>query len=793
MANNILVGLTIGARLASNFRGAMGETMSALGGLKRSGTTLRVEHERMGKALARSIAEPIPHIRELRAQYDQLGNSLVRLEARNKALATSMRASEALRSQRANLRGEMMDTAVTGTVVAAPILASISIATGFQEKMRDTRITGGMSAGEEASLSKVVRSSAKQFNQTQDEVATGIGVLVAGGISNAKELAAYAPMMAKSATATKSSMDDVGATAIAMSKNLMIGAKDFESSFTMLAYAGKKGQFEVRDMAKWLPSLSPQFAALGITGKRAVAEIGASLQVARMGAGSNDEAANNFRNFLAKITSPDTLKDFAKAGIDLKGSMQNLVSQGMTPMQAMLKLIQDYMGKQGPGAAAALKQTLAIKDDQERQAAMQRLTEAYKLGELFQDQQAMAFIRPAIEHQQDLQNIQKGAMGAGDSGLLDADLKLRMETSAEQGKRFKVAMSEIALTLGNTLLPAVNSLVEGVVPMLERFESFASKNPGLIKGVLGVAGALIGGKLAMLGLRYGLNLLISPFAAARQAKDRFMAGWSVFQSMRAAGQFAPLATGLRRITGLLSGRLLSGLRLAGQGVLWLGRAMLMNPIGLLVTAIAIGAYLIYRNWDKIKGVLMAGWRWMKVLASTFYDAGGHLITGLIGGVLAKVGAAKATIVKLGGDIKGWFASTLGIKSPSRVFMGFGDNIAQGAALGIRRSTSLASAAAGGMAKAAVSGWGKPGVAQGAAARADLAANLSRSRQQSSMPAAGAAGDSGMQITFSPQITVQGGGDVRDQVAKALELSFTQFERLMKRYESDRMRRSYGTA
>jgi hypothetical protein len=40
-------------------------------------------------------------------------------------------------------------------------------------------------------------------------------------------------------------------------------------------------------------------------------------------------------------------------------------------------------------------------------------------------------------------------------------------------------------------------------------------------------------------------------------------------------------------------------------VLWLGRALLMNPIGLLITGIAVSAYLIYRYWEPIKGFFNA--------------------------------------------------------------------------------------------------------------------------------------------------------------------------------------------
>ncbi|WP_199154412.1 hypothetical protein [Chromobacterium sp. ASV23] len=48
------------------------------------------------------------------------------------------------------------------------------------------------------------------------------------------------------------------------------------------------------------------------------------------------------------------------------------------------------------------------------------------------------------------------------------------------------------------------------------------------------------------------------------------------------------------------------------------------------------------------------------------------------------------------------------------------------------------------------------------------------------------------ITFSPQITISGGAQgVKQQVQEAMQLSFAEFERLMRRYESDRQRRSYA--
>lgn len=49
------------------------------------------------------------------------------------------------------------------------------------------------------------------------------------------------------------------------------------------------------------------------------------------------------------------------------------------------------------------------------------------------------------------------------------------------------------------------------------------------------------------------------------------------------------------------------------------------------------------------------------------------------------------------------------------------------------------------------------------------------------------------ITFAPQITIPGGAgaeQVKSQVNEAMKLSFTEFERMMQRYEQQKVRRAF---
>lgn len=874
MANEVLVGLKIGAAVSGSLHAAFGSAKSTVQQLGRATDGLSAKHKLIGAGLSAALASGGSGIERMRRQYDQVGRSLDQLKLKQEQLNTSIARGSALKEARADLRGQAMETIGTGVALGAPIVQSMRTAIDFKDQTNDIAITGGFDEAEEKRLSDVMRGAALKWNQTQTEVAAGTAVLIAGGISSAKELEAYAPIMAKTATATRASMDDLGSVAIALNDNLGIGAAGLERSMNMLAFAGKSGQFELADMAKWLPQLTPQFAALGITGERAVAEIGASLQIARRGAGSNDEAANNFKNFLSKLTAPETLKAFEKAGIDLQDAMRNLVSEGMSPAQAMVSILTKHLGTKAPEAAAKYQKALDITDAKERETALARLDEAYKLGELFADQQVLSFIRPALANQGDLASIKQGSNDAADKGGLDADWQKRMESPKEQLKQLRVNLSEIGISVGNALVPALVDVTKAIVPLMQSFSAWAGENPEIIKGVVGLVAGLLAGKLAFIGLAYGANLVVSPIVGMTTTVKTLSAKWTLLRAMWQMGKFAPLITGLTRIgsglvtvlrySGLflrgmamafgaplmmaargglmlgkvLGGTLVFGLKLAGQAILWIGRALMMNPIGLLITGIALAAYLIYRYWEPIKGFFGGLWAEIKAgfsgglagilgliinftpvglfyrafagvmgyfgieLPGKFTEFGGMIISGLVNGISNALSSAKDAVVGVGTSIKGWFTETLGIQSPSRVFIGYGANISEGAAIGIASQSDQVRKAALGMATQSAVDLAPPnaaslGLPSGLPRRPPNPQDVSMASMLGNAGSTGPATGTGMGgnpvFHFSPQINVPGGPGVQEQVGQALQLGYTEFVKLIERYNRDKQRRSYDPA
>ena len=203
MANELLVGVKIGAALSGSFHAAFGSAKSTLDRIGQVADKLGNKHQQLGTAMAAAMAKPISNIGALRGQYDRLGQTMDQLRRKQDQLTASIARGDQLKNQRKELRSDAMETVGTALAIGAPVAKSVQVAAAFQDSLRDTAITGEFSKDEEAKLGSTIRESALQWNQTQMEISKGMGVLVAGGLQDAKALEAYAPILAKSATATR--------------------------------------------------------------------------------------------------------------------------------------------------------------------------------------------------------------------------------------------------------------------------------------------------------------------------------------------------------------------------------------------------------------------------------------------------------------------------------------------------------------------------------------------------------------------------------------------------------------
>lgn len=791
---NLTFGLVIGATLAGSFHSAFSQANRSLNLLEQNTTRLSARQERLGQIMAQSLSRPHANLSRLNAQYQRLGAIIEQTRRSQENLNRAMNMNNAVGNLASSARFGLAQQTANLAMVGAGVGYAVKKSATFEDQLIDSQITAGWSVAERSKIGETVRASALQFNQTTEDINRGIGVLVAGGLGAVQDIETLAPKMTKAVTATRSSWEDLGAMTVAMKDNLGISAKDWDKSVNMLIASGKAGQFEVKDMAKWLPNLTQFYQGFGVQGEKAIAEIGASLQIARKGAGTSDEAANNMRNFFSKLTSQDTKRDFEKAGIDLQKSMQNLVAGGMTPMQAMFSTIEQYVGTKSPQALAEFTKAMSIKDDKERQMAVDRLNETYKLGELFQDQQAMSFIRPMLANKQEFANIQNAMYKGGNSDLIGQDYTARMGSSVEQYKSLKIFADDLAITLGDIFKPALLDVVNAVKPLISSFASWAKENPKIVSGMVGLVAGVIGAKLAFFTLGFVVMSVISPFVKLFVVFRQIQSAVVFLRGLAVLGRFAPMAT-----------RFASAIRMIGRAFTVLRTVLMANPIGLAVGLLIMGAVLIYRHWTPIKAFFTNLWASLKAFASSgvsnilktiasfsplglfvkawsavfgyfkglsakFAGFGRDIIQGLINGVTAKFGELKAKMSAMASSVAGAFKGALGIRSPSRVFMGFGANIAEGVAIGIYGKTS-----------------------QAVKASQSMANRLAQTEYSNKVLANKSAGGGGAStIHFSPTISVNGGGaDVASQVQEGLTMSYREFVAMMERYERERNRRAFA--
>lgn len=240
-------------------------------------------------------------------------------------------------------RGRMFDALGTLYVLKEALSAPVQAAQEFDRALAEIGAKGDLSAGQLRGIGQAARQTAAQMNQFATDVVKAQDFLVGMGLDVERATRAM-PSIARAATATGASLEDLSKAGFAAMSNLGIAAQDLARSFDTMAAAGKAGGFELRDMAQYLPSITALASSKGMTGSAGLAQITSALQIVRRGAGDASEAATNFNNILQKINSNDAIKNFRKAGIDIQQVLKQAKANGSDPLEASLRAIDTAIG-----------------------------------------------------------------------------------------------------------------------------------------------------------------------------------------------------------------------------------------------------------------------------------------------------------------------------------------------------------------------------------------------------------------------------------------------------------------
>jgi TP901 family phage tail tape measure protein len=375
-------------------------------------------------------------------------------------------------------------------------------------------------------------------------VAEAAGTLIAAGMDRAL-VRDLLPTIARVATGANASMNDLSRTAFALSSNMGVTGAEMEATLASLMRLGMEGRFELRDMARTFSSLSAAAGQAGAGGRAGAISLGAMLQVALRGAGTADEAANNLQNFISKLTSPETVRNFARMGVNLERVMQDAARQGINPIEAVIQKVRELTGGN-----------------------------AFQIGELFGDMQVLNFLRPMMANVPEyLRLVREGT--AATSGLIDGTVRSQQEGPFRQLEVFFERMEQFGRRIGTALMPAVGA-INGA---LERLSAWAAdidaRFPGLIDGatlwggalltvvaalggILTVAGpfGLVAAALAGAGLLIYQNWdsIVGVFRRLQAAWDRFWSSEQIQEGARIMGAIGDALSGVWDRAGAALGR-----------------------------------------------------------------------------------------------------------------------------------------------------------------------------------------------------------------------------------------------
>ena len=493
-------------------------------------------------------------------------------------------------------RGRMLDAVGALYVLKSAFTAPVQAAQEFDRALADIGAKGNLTSEQLRGIGEAAKATSSQMNQFATDIVKAQDFLVGMGLDVDRATKAM-PSIARAATATGASLEDLSKAGFAAMSNLGVAAEGLGKSFDIMAAAGKAGGFELRDMAQYLPSITALASSKGMSGESGLAQIAAALQIVRRGAGDASEAATNFSNILQKINSNDAIGNFKKLGIDIQKVLKDAKANGTDPLEASLRAINTALGG-----------------------------DMSRLGEIFADAQVQKGLIPLLTGLEDYIRLRDEAARA--DGVISTDFARMMQTSIEQVKQFQIALQNFQTSVGAAMVPVLGGIAGALEPVLELLTSLVNKYPGVSGALVAITAGFIALKAALAGLTF-IGLMGKGGMLASLAFG--LKGVTVaLTALRAVAITAPLGlitSGLTSLRGSLLGLtmlnsagglkavfstlgsgllgLLNPMKLVTAASVALRGALMLTGVGAILIGIAMAGKFIYDNWQGIKELFVA--------------------------------------------------------------------------------------------------------------------------------------------------------------------------------------------
>lgn len=565
------------------------------------------------------------------------------------------------------MRGAGVGMMGAGAVTAAPVIAAAKSYTDFETAMlgvarqvEGAKDDNGKYTQTYYEMGKAIQSLSERLPLTANEMAAIVEGGARMGIQGKENLLKFAETTAVMASAFDLPVDSVGNDIGQLSNLYKIPIDNIK---------------ELGDTINWLDD-------------GALSQGGDIIEVMKRVAGAADFAKMSYKDAAALGSAFLSLGSGAEVAASATNAMIRELSvatmqgkkfqTGLKMIGVNAKQLQKDMNKDATGTILKIMDSIRKLPGEKQLEAATRL-----FGKQFGDD-AGKLATNLDEFRRQLKLVNEEAA----QGSMQRESDTRNATIGAMLTMSKNAVTNVFTDLGETMRPELAAILAYISIVAQGFRTWSQENPRLAATLVSVIKWLAIGLTVLGALTLALGTILVPLAIMKYSL--------VVLGIKASGVFGVLGIGIKA----------------------LGRAFLMNPIGLVITGIALAAYLIYKYWEPITGFFVGLWGQVKQafdggisgvaalvlnwgplglfykafaavmkyfgfdLPEKFTGFGSMIIDGLVTGITNKVEAAKNAIGSAGEAIVGFFKSKLGIKSPSRVFAQMGGFVNEGLAIGL---------------------------------------------------------------------------------------------------------------
>lgn len=445
------------------------------------------------------------------------------------------------------MRGQMLDAVGAGYALWKGLSAPVSAAVEFESAMSDIRKVVDFDS---AASFKQMGEDIRKMSLNIPMAATGIAEIVAAagqsGIAQ-NELSKFAEIAAKVGVAWDIGAGETGEALAKLKTALGLSLDDTASLADAINHLGNNSAASAPQILDVVRRVAPMASQFGMTAEQ-VAAIGAAMT----GAGFEAEVAStsllNVGRALTKGESATArqVAVFKKLKLSAKG-----VAQAM--QKDAVGTLQDVLGRINKLPAAV------------RAAAISDLfgDEARALGPLISNGDLLAQVLGLVADKSKY------------AGSASKEFETASQRTAFGLQIFKNRVNDLAISVGDALLPALNSVLQYLGPMVTTISKLARQYPKLTMAITATTAAIVAFRIAVTAARFA---------------GLFMMGGI----LNAAIALASTAGVFTAITGVLTG---VGVALAAiSAPVWAG-------IALAVGAVAAAGSFLYKYWDRISAVM----------------------------------------------------------------------------------------------------------------------------------------------------------------------------------------------